>query len=46
VWLTIAAVLLAFYDMVAIRASARRERRRLETEYAARPAPPDDEDAA
>ncbi len=31
-WLTITAVLLALYDMIAIRAAARRERRRLEKE--------------
>ena len=34
-WLTLAALLLALYDMIAIRAAARRERRRLEREYLA-----------
>lgn len=33
VWLTLAALLLALYDMLAIRATARSERRRLEREY-------------
>lgn len=42
VWLTLAALLLALYDMVAIRAAARRERRKLEREYLAQ-RPPDDE---
>ena len=45
-WLTIAAVLLALYDMVAIRAASRRERRRLEAEYLRRKNTPDDENAA
>ena len=34
-WLTVAALLLALYDMIAIRAAERRERRRLEREYLA-----------
>jgi hypothetical protein len=34
-WLTLAALLLALYDMIAIRAAAHRERRRLEREYLA-----------
>jgi hypothetical protein len=45
-WLTITAVLLAFYDMVAIRAAARQERRRLEAEYVRKQVRPDDEDPA
>lgn len=45
-WFTIAAVLLACYDMIAIRAAARRTRRHLEKEYLRRqPEPPDDENA-
>jgi hypothetical protein len=44
-WLTLAALLLALYDMIAIRAAARRERRRLEREYLAQH-PPDDENPA
>jgi hypothetical protein len=43
VWLTISALLLALYDMVAIRAAARQERHRLEAEYARRKSAPDDE---
>ena len=46
-WLTISALLLALYDMVAIRAAERRERRRIEREYLAEhanEAPRDDED--
>ena len=35
-WLTFAALLLALYDMIAIRAAARRERRQLEREYLAK----------
>ena len=42
-WLTIAALLLALYDMVAIRAASRRERRRLDAEYLRKQNPPDDE---
>jgi hypothetical protein len=47
-WLTIAALLLALYDMVAIRAAARRERRRAEREYLNKEKllPPDDENPA
>lgn len=41
-WLTLAALLLALYDMLAIRIAARRERRRLERDYLAQH-PPDDE---
>jgi hypothetical protein len=46
-WLTISALLLALYDMLAIRAAERRERRRLEREYLAEhgsEAPRDDEE--
>jgi len=32
-WLTMSALLLALYDMIAIRAAERRERRRLEREF-------------
>jgi len=35
-WVTFLAVLLAFFDMLLLRARARRERRRLEAEYLAR----------
>lgn len=45
-WLTVTAVLLAFYDMVAIRAAARHERRRLEAEYVRKQTRPDDENPA
>ena len=45
-WLTIAALLLALYDLVAVRAAARRETRRLEQEYLRKQHPPDDENAA
>ena len=45
-WLTIAALLLALYDMIAIRAAGRHERGRLEAEYARRKCAPDDEDPA
>ena len=45
-WLTIAALLLALYDMVAIRAAGRRERRRVEADYFRKPSPPDDENPA
>jgi len=45
-WLTIAALLLALYDMIAIRAAGRQERRRLEEEYARRKSAADDEDPA
>jgi hypothetical protein len=45
-WLTISAVLLALYDMVAIRTAARHERRRLEAEYARQKARTDDENPA
>lgn len=41
-WLTLAVLLLALYDMVAIRVAARRARRQLEREYLAQH-PPDDE---
>ena len=35
-WITLLAVLLAFYDMVKVRAEVRRERRRLERELIAK----------
>ena len=35
-WITLLAVLLAFYDMVKVRADVRRERRRLERELIAK----------
>lgn len=35
-WITLLAVLLAFYDLVKVRAAARSERRRLERELGAR----------
>jgi hypothetical protein len=44
-WLTIAASLLALYDMVAIRAAARQERRRLEAEYVRKQKEASDENA-
>ena len=45
-WLTVAVLLLALYDMVAIRAAGRRERRRVEAEYLRQHLPPDDENPA
>lgn len=41
-WLTLAALLLAFWDLLLVRAAARRERRRLEKQMLGRP-PHDDQ---
>jgi hypothetical protein len=44
-WMTLLAVLLAFYDLLMVRAVARRERRRIQQELLARRASHRDEDA-
>ena len=44
-WLTVLAVLLALFDMLVVRAAARRERRRLEREFLRKPPDFDDPDA-
>ena len=41
-WLTLLAVLLALFDMLVLRAAARRERRRLEREFLRKPPDLDD----
>ena len=44
-WLTLLAVLLAIFDMLVVRAAARRERRRLEREFLGKPPGTDDADS-
>lgn len=44
-WITLLSVLLALFDLILVRARARRERRRLEQEYLAAHPPEDDSHA-